>query len=69
MSTNSLESDPRGSAADAVQVRARAQDPSTPQEKLWTTSEIASLSVDQYEKLQPEIDEAFKTGRIVKDSR
>ena len=69
MSTNSLGLDPRGNAADAVQVGAKAQDPSTPQEKLWTTSEIANLSVDQYEKLQPEIDEAFKTGRIIKDSR
>ena len=68
-STDRSESDPRGSAADAVEVKARTQDPATPQEKIWTTSEIANLSVDQYEKFQPEIDEAFKTGRIAKDSR
>ncbi len=64
-STESLSLDPRGNAADAVQVRTRVQDPTTPQEKTWTTSEIANLSVDQYEKLQPEIDEAFTEGRVV----
>jgi len=56
--------DSRGSAADAVSVRSKTQDP-TPQEKLWTTSEIANLSVDQYEKVQAELDDAFNTGRIV----
>ena len=56
--------DSRGSAADAVSVKAKTQDP-TPQEKTWTTSEIANLSIDQYEKFQPQIDEAFKEGRIV----
>jgi hypothetical protein len=66
VSTNSSGTDPRGSAADAVQVTAKTQDPSAPQEKVWTTSEIANLSVDQFEKFQPEIDEAFKTGRIAK---
>lgn len=60
----SPEVDSRGSAADAVSVKAKVQDP-TPQEKTWTTSEIANLSVDQYEKFQPQIDEAFKEGRIV----
>ncbi len=60
----STQSDPRGSAADAVSVKAKAEDP-TPTEKMWTTSEIASLSVDQYESLQSELDDAFKTGRIV----
>jgi uncharacterized protein YutD len=65
-STESSSSDPRGSAADAVSVKVKSQDPTTPQERIWTTSEIANLSVDQYEKFQPEIDEAFKTGRIAK---
>ncbi len=58
------QSDPRGSAADAVSVKAKAEDP-TPTEKMWTASEIANLSVDQYEQLQDELDDAFKTGRIV----
>jgi len=62
--TKSPEVDSRGSAADAVSVKAKTQDP-TPQEKTWTTSEIANLSIDQYEKFQPQIDEAFKEGRIV----
>jgi len=56
--------DPRGSAADAVSVKTRVEDPA-PTEKVWTTSEIANLSVDQYEKLQSELDDAFTTGRIV----
>lgn len=60
----SANKDPRGSAADAVSVKTRVEDP-TPTEKVWTTSEIANLSVDQYEKLQSELDDAFRTGRIV----
>jgi hypothetical protein len=56
--------DTRGSAADAVSVKTKVEDHS-PQEKLWTTSEIANLSVDQYEQLQEELDDAFTTGRIV----
>ena len=56
--------DTRGSAADAVSVKTKVEDHS-PQEKLWTTSEIANLSVDQYEQLQDELDDAFTTGRIV----
>ncbi len=56
--------DSRGSAADAVSVKSKTQDP-TPQEKIWTTSEIANLSVDQYEKVQTQVDEAFTEGRVV----
>jgi uncharacterized protein YutD len=56
--------DSRGSAADAVSVKSKVQDPS-PQEKIWTTSEIANLSVDQYEKVQAQVDEAFTAGRVV----
>ncbi len=63
-SKNSTQSDPRGSAADAVSVKTKVEDP-TPTEKMWTTSEIANLSVDQYEELQSELDDAFRTGRIV----
>ena len=60
----STDTDPRGSAADAVSVKTKVEDP-TPTEKIWTTSEIASLSVDQYEEMQSELDDAFKNGRIV----
>ena len=62
--TKGSKADPRGSAADAVSVKSKVQDPQST-EKLWTTSEIANLSVDQYEKLQEELDDAFATGRIV----
>lgn len=57
--------DPRGSAADSVKVTTKTDDPQS-QEKIWTTSEIAQLSVNQYEKLQSELDRAFEEGRIVK---
>jgi len=60
----SSDKDPRGSAADAVSVKTKIEDP-TPTEKIWTTSEIANLSVDQYEQMQSELDDAFKSGRIV----
>jgi len=53
------------SAADAVSVKARAVEPSS-KDKVWTTSEIAKLSVKQYEKLAPELDRAFREGRIIK---
>ena len=59
----SPDKDTRGSAADAVSVKTKVEDHS-PQEKMWTTSEIANLSVDQYEHYQSEIDAAFQTGRI-----
>lgn len=57
--------DPRGSAADAVQVSTKTDEPQS-QEKIWTTSEIANLSVNQYEELQSELDRAFEEGRIMK---
>jgi len=53
------------SAADAVSVKSKVAEP-TSKEKIWTTSEISKLSVKQYEKLQPELDAAFREGRIVK---
>lgn len=56
--------DARGSAADAVKVTHQTSEP-TSEEKIWTTSEIAGLSVDQYEKLERELDAAFTEGRVV----
>ena len=53
------------SAAEAVSTKSKAVEPSG-KDKIWTTSEIAKLSVKQYEKLQPELDRAFREGRIVK---
>jgi uncharacterized protein YutD len=53
------------SAAEAVSVRSKAAEPSS-KVKIWKTSEVARLSVEQYEKLQPELDAAFREGRIVK---
>ena len=53
------------SAAESISVKSRPAEPSD-KTKIWKTSEVARLSVEQYEKLQPELDRAFREGRIVK---
>jgi 23S rRNA maturation mini-RNase III len=53
------------SAAEAVSVKSKASEPSG-KEKIWTTSEISRLSVQQYEAMSNELDAAFREGRIVK---
>lgn len=62
--SNVSQSDNRGSAADAVPTRSQKSEPETG-EKVWKRSEIARLSVQQYEKYRDEIDRAFAEGRIV----
>lgn len=53
------------SAADAVSVKSKAE-PQTQEKKIWTSSEINSLSITQYEKHAAEIDEAYAEGRVYK---
>jgi 23S rRNA maturation mini-RNase III len=53
------------SAAEAVSVKKKASEPSG-KDKIWTTSEISRLSVQQYEAMSNELDAAFREGRIVK---
>ncbi len=36
------------------------------QEKIWTEKEIASMSMDQFDRYEAEISEAMQQGRIVK---
>jgi hypothetical protein len=55
---------PVADAAEAVLIK-DAVDPSAGEKKIWTTSEIAALSVYQYEEVSKELDAAFKEGRIV----
>lgn len=58
-------SDPRGSAADVVSVsNISSGQPVEKGPKIWTQSEIAALSISEYERLQPELDKAFQEGRI-----
>jgi len=51
-------------AAEAVIIK-ESVNPSANEKKIWTTSEIAALSVYQYEEVSKELDAAFKEGRIV----
>jgi len=56
----------RPSAADAISV-GRANDESRGrQERIFTTSEIGSMSWKQYEALREDIDRAHREGRVVK---
>lgn len=66
VSTNKTVTDPRGSAADAVSVAtATSGQPVDNAAKVWTQAEIASMSISEYERLAPELDKAFKEGRVV----
>lgn len=57
--------DERASAAEAVSVSAKPE-PKTSGEKIWSSSEIARLSLAEYEKYRDEIDAAFASGRVRK---
>jgi len=51
------------SAADFVSTKTTNVD--TKQPKIWTQREIASLSMDDYDKYEQEIDLAIREGRVV----
>lgn len=62
------EKDSRGSAADSISVHTKVEpDPST-QEKIWTTSEISSMSEYEYEEFAEDIENAQREGRIIRDT-
>jgi hypothetical protein len=52
----------QGSAADMVSTKTTSVD--TQQKKIWTESEIAKMSLDQFDKYEEEIREALSEGRI-----
>jgi len=52
------------SAADMVSTKTTTVEPQ--QEKVWTEKEIASMSMDQFDRYEAEISEAMQQGRIVK---
>lgn len=58
-------SEERANAAEAVSVAAKPE-PKSSTERIWKSSEIASLSLAQYEKHRDSIDAANRDGRIVK---
>jgi|TARA_B100000073_G_C23681111_1_gene552589 hypothetical protein len=53
------------SAADMVSTKTTTVEPR--QEKVWTEKEIASLSMDEFDKYESEISEAMQQGRIIRD--
>ena len=56
------QSAPAGSAADMVSTKTTGVDAKQP--KIWTESEIAKMSLDQFDKHEEEIREALSEGRV-----
>ena len=56
------QSAPAGSAADMVSTKTTGVDAKQP--KIWTESEIAKMSLDQFDKHEEEIREAISEGRV-----
>ena len=54
----------RKDAASLVSTKTTSVD--TKQPKIWTTREIAALSMDDYDRLEKEIDQAAQEGRVIK---
>jgi len=54
----------RKEAASLVSTKTTTVD--TKQPKIWTTREIAALSMDEYDRLEEEIDRAAQEGRVIK---
>lgn len=54
----------RKDAASLVSTKTTTVD--TKQPKVWTTREIAALSMDEYDRLEEEIDRAAQEGRVIK---
>jgi len=52
------------SAADMVSTKTTAVEPK--QEKIWSETEIAAMSMDEFDRHEAEISEAMAQGRIVK---
>ena len=53
---------PQGSAADMVSTKTTGIDAKQP--KIWTESEIAKMSLDQFDKHEAEIRDAISEGRV-----
>ena len=62
--TKSSSKPTRKSAADMVSTKTTTVEPK--QEKVWSESEIAALSIAEFDKYEQEISDAMQEGRIVK---
>jgi hypothetical protein len=51
-------------AADMVSTKTTTVDTNLGQPKIWTQEEIAALPMDEYDRLESEIDRAGEEGRI-----
>ena len=63
--TKTVQEDTRGTAADAVSLTGKVEEP-TSKDKTWSESEIEALSIQQYEQHAAEIDKAYQDGRVVR---
>jgi hypothetical protein len=54
----------RKDAADLVSTKT-TQPADVTQPKIWTQKEIAALSMDEYDRMETEIDKALEEGRII----
>ena len=54
-----------GSAADLVSTKTTTVDAAKP-DKIWTEREIAAMSIDEFDALEEEINQAVNEGRVVK---
>jgi hypothetical protein len=62
--TKSNSKQTKKSAADMVSTKTTTVEPK--QEKIWSETEIAAMSMDEFDKFENEISEAMQQGRIVK---
>ena len=62
--TKSNSKQTKKSAADMVSTKTTTVEPK--QEKIWSETEIAAMSMDEFDKYENEISEAMQQGRIVK---
>ena len=51
-------------AADMVSTKTTIVDTNAGQPKIWTQEEIAALPMDEYDRLESEIDRAVEEGRV-----
>ena len=54
-----------GSAADLVSTKTTTVDAAKP-DKIWTEREISAMSIDEFDALEEEINQAVNEGRVVK---
>ena len=62
--TKSNSKQTKKSAADMISTKTTTVEPK--QEKIWSETEIAAMSMDEFYKFEDEISEAMQQGRIVK---